>query len=351
MGATNSTSKRRLSKRFHNNNFLINDSYDRFSNNIPSSKRRISSESTISSHSTNSFDRCTELIKTFGSRKYFNRDHVKDIFPTDNDELKRLELTHIWNKELWEGQSFFLPVDEVFSRNAKVLDIGCGTGIWSLDMARKYPNCHFTGLDIVDNFPLELKQSNVDFALGNILEGLPYDDNTFDLVFMRNMKGCLSQKDYNKCLQEIIRVSSRWILILDSDIILIDGGPLANQLREEVLDELMKNYDINMMPSSIIRKCLEDNNQLSDIHFEDKQCPIGEWGGRLGTLYLEILKWATKNLYHSVSTLYSEEEYNLKVDEAFEELNHYNGYDMVFRICAKKNVEKRKSLKKIVRNT
>ncbi|CAG8606957.1 1189_t:CDS:2 [Rhizophagus irregularis] len=165
------------------------------------------------------------------------------------------------------------------------------------------------------------------------------------------MKGCLSQKDYNKCLQEIIRVSSRWILILDSDIILIDGGPLANQLREEVLDELMKNYDINMMPSSIIRKCLEDNNQLSDIHFEDKQCPIGEWGGRLGTLYLEILKWATKNLYHSVSTLYSEEEYNLKVDEAFEELNHYNGYDMVFRICAKKNVEKRKSLKKIVRNT
>lgn len=126
MGATNSTSKKRLSKRFHNNNFLINDSYNRFNNNnnFASSKRRISSESTLSSHSTNSFDRYTELIKTCGNRKYFNREHVKDIFPTDNDELKRLELTHIWNKELWEGQSFLLPVDEVFSRNAKVLDIG-----------------------------------------------------------------------------------------------------------------------------------------------------------------------------------------------------------------------------------
>ena len=100
-------------------------------------------------------------------------------------------------------------------------------------MARKYPNCHFTGFDIVDNFPLVVKESNVDFMLGNVLEGLPYDDNTFDLVFMRNMKGCLSQKDYNICLQEIIRISRSWILILDSDIILIDGGPLANQLREE----------------------------------------------------------------------------------------------------------------------
>jgi hypothetical protein len=100
-------------------------------------------------------------------------------------------------------------------------------------MARKYPNCHFTGFDILDNFPLQIKESNVDFALGNILDGLPYDDNTFDLVFMRNMKSCLGQKDYNKCLQEMVRVSSRWILILDSDIILIDGGPLANQLREE----------------------------------------------------------------------------------------------------------------------
>jgi hypothetical protein len=126
MGATNSTTKKRLSKRFHNSIHLnLNDNYDRFNNNnnfIPS--RRISSESTLSSLSNNSFERCNNLTRTYGNRKYFNREHVRDIFPTDNDELRRLELTHIWNKELWEGQSFFLPVDEVFSRNAKVLDIG-----------------------------------------------------------------------------------------------------------------------------------------------------------------------------------------------------------------------------------
>jgi hypothetical protein len=99
-----------------------------------------------------------------------------------------------------------------------------------------------------------------------------------------------------------------------------------------------------MLPSSIIRKCLEDNDQLSNIYFEDKQCPIGEWGGKLGTVYWQILKWAAKNLYHSVSSLgYSEDEFNLRIDEAFDELNQYNSYDMVFRIYAQKNVEKRNS--------
>ena len=48
---------------------------------------------------------------------------------------------------------------------------------------------------------------------------------------------------------------------------------------------------------------------------------------------------------------YSEKEFNSRVDEAFDELNQYNSYDMVFRIYAKKNVERRSSfsVKKIGR--
>ena len=99
-----------------------------------------------------------------------------------------------------------------------------------------------------------------------------------------------------------------------------------------------------MMPSSIIRKCLEDNDELSDISFEDEQCPVGKWGGEIGMIYWQILKWAVKNLYHSVSSLgYSEKEYNLLVDEAFDELNQYNAYNMIFRICAKKRMFKKKT--------
>ncbi|CAG8725820.1 3623_t:CDS:2, partial [Funneliformis caledonium] len=298
MGAINSKTRYKNKKLFVHKNCV--------------SERRSSSES---------FEQCNEL-KTFGNRKYLNGDNVRYIFPIDHDELKRLELTHTWNKALWNEQSFALPACEVFNRNAKILDIG-------LDMAQKHPNCHFTGLDVYFPPDIDIKGENVKFTLGNILNGLPYEDNSFDLVFMRSMKGCFTNKDYNSCLQEMIRVSCRWILIIDSDIVLIDGGPLATQLRDQVLDELLTKFDISMMPSSIIRKCLESSDKLSDISFDDEQCPIGKWGGEIGMIYWQILKWSTKNIYHSVSSLgYSEEEYNLMIDEAFDELNQYHAYNM-----------------------
>ncbi|CAG8445693.1 16002_t:CDS:2 [Funneliformis mosseae] len=316
MGAINSKTRYKNKKLFVHKNCV--------------SERRSSSES---------FEQCNEL-KTFGNRKYLNGDNVRYIFPIDHDELKRLELTHTWNKALWNEQSFALPACEVFNRNAKILDIG-------LDMAQKHPNCHFTGFDVYFPPDIDIKGENVKFTLGNILNGLPYEDNSFDLVFMRSMKGCFTNKDYNSCLQEMIRVSCRWILIIDSDIVLIDGGPLATQLRDQVLDELLTKFDISMMPSSIIRKCLESSDKLSDISFDDEQCPIGKWGGEIGMIYWQILKWSTKNIYHSVSSLgYSEEEYNLMIDEAFDELNQYHAYNMGFRICAKKKMlEKRLSSK------
>jgi hypothetical protein len=118
MGGVNSKTRKRKIKSNNNNNFHDNDNSN--DNNYLFSNRRISSES---SNSSKSFEQCN-VIKTYGNRKYFSGENARDIFPIDNDELKRLELTHFWNKELWKDNAFLLPVDEVFSRNAKVLDIG-----------------------------------------------------------------------------------------------------------------------------------------------------------------------------------------------------------------------------------
>jgi hypothetical protein len=121
MGGVISKDKKRKSKKL-NNNFHIKDNDNNYL-----STRRISSESSLSyssSKSMNSFVQCNELIKTYGNRKYINGENVRDIFPIDKDELERLELTHFWSKELWNEEAFLLPVDEVFHRNAKVLDIG-----------------------------------------------------------------------------------------------------------------------------------------------------------------------------------------------------------------------------------
>ena len=51
-------------------------------------------------------------------------------------------------------------------------------------MATEYPRSKFTGIDVAPSYPIHIKPHNVEFLQANILNGLPYADNTFDFVFM-----------------------------------------------------------------------------------------------------------------------------------------------------------------------
>lgn len=48
----------------------------------------------------------------------------------------------------------------------------------------EYPDVDYTGLDLVD-FQQKIKSANVTFKQANILEGLPFPNETFDFVHMR----------------------------------------------------------------------------------------------------------------------------------------------------------------------
>jgi len=45
--------------------------------------------------------------------------------------------------------NFNAPVEE----GIRVLDAGCGPGIWTLEMANDFPNSNFIGTDILEIFP------------------------------------------------------------------------------------------------------------------------------------------------------------------------------------------------------
>ncbi|MGM0411389.1 MAG: class I SAM-dependent methyltransferase [Bacillota bacterium] len=89
----------------------------------------------------------------------------------------------------------------------KVLDIGCGTGNFSIKLAKK--GCEVTGIDI--SFPM-LEQANkkaeklnldIDFKKGNALE-LDFNDNTFDSIF--SMTAIEFIKELEKAFNEMKRV-------------------------------------------------------------------------------------------------------------------------------------------------
>jgi SAM-dependent methyltransferase len=75
----------------------------------------------------------------------------------------------------------------------RVLDIGCGTGLGSLFLAREFPHARVRGIDISEEMIREAKskvgldpEGRIAFRVADAAN-LPYDDDSFDLVAQINM--------------------------------------------------------------------------------------------------------------------------------------------------------------------
>ncbi|KAI9469332.1 S-adenosyl-L-methionine-dependent methyltransferase [Zychaea mexicana] len=125
--------------------------------------------------------------------------------PNDDEEIDRLVGQHFALKTLFEGNvaKEILPTLE---NGAKILDVGCGPGTQIMDLATEFPDCELFGVDFCDVFPSDIRPPNVQFLHANVLERLPFDDNTFDFVNMRFFMLALRQEEWVIALKEIHRV-------------------------------------------------------------------------------------------------------------------------------------------------
>jgi ubiquinone/menaquinone biosynthesis C-methylase UbiE len=93
----------------------------------------------------------------------------------------------------------------------KILDIGCGPGSITIDLARLVPHGHVTGVEYVPD-PLEGARAlavaegitNVSFEIGDI-HSLPFEDDAFDVVHAHQVLQHIY--DPVKALQEMRRVT------------------------------------------------------------------------------------------------------------------------------------------------
>jgi ubiquinone/menaquinone biosynthesis C-methylase UbiE len=110
-----------------------------------------------------------------------------------------------------------------------ILDVACGTGIWSRDMAKKFPRAQLIGFDR-DRTPLEasLKRlgdagvfpPNFKFLEANALERFPFEDGYFDFTFARFISGFVPKEQWPALLREMARVTRRggYLEVLDFDV-------------------------------------------------------------------------------------------------------------------------------------
>lgn len=94
-----------------------------------------------------------------------------------------------------------------------VLDLGCGSGGWAMDIARQYPEVSVTGVDNNESLLQYVKAyarvrelENVQFQTMNILQPLDFPDASFDLVNARCLFSSFTPKDWSPLLQECKRI-------------------------------------------------------------------------------------------------------------------------------------------------
>ncbi|ORX49782.1 S-adenosyl-L-methionine-dependent methyltransferase [Hesseltinella vesiculosa] len=248
---------------------------------------------------------------------------VSYILPSDGAEVTRLDLNH----QLWlqVTRLYKVPMHDALTRGVRVLDVGCGPGFWTRDMARLYPKSSFVAIDMADVFVHGEIPSNVQFQLVNAAKGLPFKDDSFDFVFQRFLVMGFPTDQYIQSVKEMKRVLKpggyleTMELVNDCQL----PSPALSQVAKWIDDALVAR-GMDSFIADKVAQFLKDEGFVG-IEEQDYSVPIGPWGGPVGDLYLAIQKLAMPAAGVMVTELtpVTENQYRQMVKKALDEVLHY----------------------------
>ncbi|GBB84446.1 hypothetical protein RclHR1_11000002 [Rhizophagus clarus] len=263
-------------------------------------------------------------------------------YPSFNDdEFERLNLEHYLFRFQWQS-NFSSPIEQnLLSGGVRVLDVGCGTGTWILDMAREYhPSNIYVGIDVSSILPDENSRlPNTGFIQCDLLNGIPFPDSTFDFVCERfTIYPDLTYSQWKYLFSEMKRVlkPGGYLEIMEYRVDYDNPGPITQNRNDQVLKYLnSKGIDPETTINSIPHM-LQSSTSLSDFHKQDKICPIGRWGGEIGLMMLNSYETTQKSLNKRFQPGLTEEETEDMFASIATEFDEYKTQVINFRCYARK---------------
>lgn len=154
---------------------------------------------------------------------------------------KQADITLIYEKKIWDEISL--------ASHKKILDLGCGSGIMSSELAKIADSGEVIGIDLSESILKEacwLKDSqgisNLKFQSGSVHK-LNFPDNYFDFVYSRLLFQHLVEP--NKVLNNIYRILKPggviYLLDVDNSWFSIDPEPQSFQSLRHNLTSLQKS--------------------------------------------------------------------------------------------------------------
>jgi len=241
------------------------------------------------------FRRQSTATETHESDEFTRRLHGREYtfgvpyaLPSDLSEMNRLDFQHLVLRQAFKG-NYAAPIDKPRS----ILDVGTGTARWAKEMALVFPQANVVGLDVKEpltdeqNVPAnaaDARPANYSFVLGNVLEGLPFPDESFDFVHQRLLFFAIPADRWQFALSELVRVTRRggWIEIAEGHFGYVPSGPATTTLVDAALAALLQR-GIDPRSGPVLQDYLTRAG-LTDVRHVKVDLPVGVWGGRVGTL-------------------------------------------------------------------
>ncbi|CAJ0766616.1 19645_t:CDS:2 [Entrophospora sp. SA101] len=276
---------------------------------------------------------CTEKFRFIEGRRYHNQKTLYDL-PNDNDEIDRLNLEHFLVRAVYQS-NYSSPINDLLTSGISVLDVGCGSGAWALEMATNYHKSEFVGIDVSPTFPVSIKPQNITFLEKNILESIPYDDESFDFVHMRFMLPAFSQKQWEEIvINEVIRVvkGGGWLELCEYELCQ-NCGPVLEHLLNRRKD-MFNEMGINPLIAQLLGKFMERSEHFEEVYHEKKTIPIGEWGGRIGQVGKEDIVTRMTAIGPALFNYMkiTSKEYEDMMKQSIEEFNEYETFFVTCRL-------------------
>jgi ubiquinone/menaquinone biosynthesis C-methylase UbiE len=208
------------------------------------------------------------------------------FLPKDEQEVNRLDFQHYLFRFALKG-NYAVPLEAP----ANILDVGTGTGRWAMEMAALFPSANVIGLDVVPppaddtatlGHGLDRRPDNYHYIQGNVLDGLPFPDATFDFTHQRLLVAALPENRWQWVVGELLRVTrpGGWIELLEA--IPTRGGPGMNALYDWLV-AVGQSRGVNTLITPNIGAFLRAAGAQNVVQ-RDLAMALGAWGGRAGVM-------------------------------------------------------------------
>jgi ubiquinone/menaquinone biosynthesis C-methylase UbiE len=213
------------------------------------------------------------------------------LFPRHPREIDRLDIQHYALKQALRA-NYLAPVEAP----RRILDVGSGTGQWAFEMCRACPGALVVGFDLVAGKPDT--PPGYRGVRGNLLHGLPFTDGSFNFVHQRLLISGVPVRAWPAVVADIVRVTrpGGWVELVEPKMVAERTGPATERLIElgrtiavglhlDVADEVFCSLDGYLRDAG-----------LTDVTRREVSLPVGEWGGRVGSLMASNMRAALAGL-------------------------------------------------------